>query len=117
MKDLAVSLDMAALLMDTSKRTLWRRLSAGKLQRHGEDAQGRVMLAFKDIAGQLCVPFSTTPAGGGLMTWRCSGRQTGATVRRRMSWVCSFWNVSAPTLLFTGLRRRPSSNMRMPCIY
>lgn len=66
-----VSVDTAALVTDTSKRTLWRRLSAGKLQRHSMDEQGRVMLAFSDIQPQLCVAFSTPPAGGGLMTFRC----------------------------------------------
>lgn len=65
MEQVAVSLDTAALVTDTSKRTLWRRLSAGKLQRHSVDAQGRVMLALSDIAGQLCVAFSPAPAGGG----------------------------------------------------
>ena len=59
-----VSLETAALLTNTSKRTLWRRLSAGKLQRHSMDEQGRVMLAFKDIEAQLCVALST-PLGGG----------------------------------------------------
>lgn len=53
-----ISMDTAALVTDTSKRTLWRRLSAGKLQRHSMDEQGRVMLAFKDIEAQLCIVLS-----------------------------------------------------------
>lgn len=50
-----VSLDTAALLTDTSKRTLWRRLSAGKLQRHSLDDQGRVILALTELVNKLCI--------------------------------------------------------------
>lgn len=60
-----VSLETAALLTDTSKRTLWRRLSSGKLQRHSMDGQGRVMLALADIASGLCIGAFSRPAGGG----------------------------------------------------
>lgn len=68
MKDV-VSLDTAALVTGTSKRTLWRRLSAGKLQRHSMDERGRVMLALADIAEHICLPFSADSAkGGGVAT-------------------------------------------------
>lgn len=60
-----VSIDTAALVTGTSKRTLWRRLSAGKLQRHSMDERGRVMLALADIAEHICLPFSADPARGG----------------------------------------------------
>ena len=60
-----VSIDTAALMMDLSKRTLWRRLSAGTLQRHSMDERGRVMLALADIAEHFCVQLSDEPAGGG----------------------------------------------------
>lgn len=60
-----VSLDTAALLTDTSKRTLWRHLSAGKLQRHSVDEQGRVMLALTELTNKLCVKLSTSSGGGG----------------------------------------------------
>ena len=60
-----VSIDTAALMMDLSKRTLWRRLSAGTLQRHSMDERGRVMLALADIAAHFCVPLSTEPTWGG----------------------------------------------------
>lgn len=63
-----VSLDTAALVTGTSKRTLWRRLSAGKLQRHSMDERGRVMLALADIAEHICLPFSADPARGGVAT-------------------------------------------------
>ena len=60
-----VSIDTAALMMDLSKRTLWRRLSAGTLQRHSMDERGRVMLALADIAELFCVQLSDKPAEGG----------------------------------------------------
>ena len=60
-----VSIDTAALVTDTSKRTLWRRLSAGKLQRHSMDERGRVMLALADIAEHICLRLSFEPAVGG----------------------------------------------------
>lgn len=68
-----VSIDTAALMMDLSKRTLWRRLSAGTLQRHSMDERGRVMLALADIAELFCVQLSDEPAGGGggVMTAPC----------------------------------------------
>lgn len=60
-----VSLETAALLLGISKRTLWRRLSAGQLQRHGVGEQGRVMLALADLSGRFCVPFDLTATAGG----------------------------------------------------
>lgn len=69
-----VSLDTAALVTGTSKRTLWRRLSAGKLQRHSMDERGRVMLALADIAEHICLPFSADPARGGGSDFCAIGR-------------------------------------------
>ena len=62
-----VSIDTAALMMDLSKRTLWRRLSAGTLQRHSMDERGRVMLALADIAAHFCVQLSGEPADRALL--------------------------------------------------
>ena len=59
-----VSVDTAAAVMGLSKRTLWRWLGSGSLQRQGMDERGRVMIAFSDIAPRLCVAFSG-PSGGG----------------------------------------------------
>lgn len=69
-----VSLDTAALVTNTSKRTLWRRLSAGKLQRHSMDERGRVMLALADISEHICLPFSADPARGGGSDFCAIGR-------------------------------------------
>lgn len=76
MVDYVLSIDSAALLTDTSKRTLWRHLSAGKLQRHGMDERGRVMLSLTELASSLCVALSAEMGGG--MTIRCLWRLTGA---------------------------------------
>ncbi len=63
MVDYVLSIDSAALLTDTSKRTLWRHLSAGKLQRRGMDERGRVMLALSELAPNLCVTLSAKSEG------------------------------------------------------
>lgn len=62
-----ISIDAAALLTGTSKRTLWRRLSTGKLQRHSTDERGRVMLALDDVAGQSCIELAETADGYALL--------------------------------------------------
>lgn len=69
-----VSVDTAAAVMGVSKRTLWRWLSGGTLQRQGLDERGRVMIAFADIAPRLCVALSVS-SGGGLACAPCGGRQ------------------------------------------
>ncbi len=58
----AVSLDTAAVVTDTSKRTLWRRVSDGSIARCGTDERGRTLLALDDLEGKLSVPFQL---GGG----------------------------------------------------
>lgn len=50
-----ISIDTAAVMTATSKRTLWRRLSSGQLQRQGTDERGRVMLALADISPKFCI--------------------------------------------------------------
>lgn len=58
MQNNVVSVDAAAAVMGVSKRTLWRWLSNGSLQRQGVDERGRIMLAFADVAPKLCVTFA-----------------------------------------------------------
>jgi TPR repeat protein len=53
--DTAISLDTAIIVTDTSKRTLWRRLSEGKIAREEDDERGRAMLDFEGILPMLCV--------------------------------------------------------------
>jgi TPR repeat protein len=52
----AISLDAATIVMQVSKRTLWRRISDGQITRQNNDAEGRTMLTFEDIVPMLCVP-------------------------------------------------------------
>lgn len=61
-----VSVDTAAAVTGVSKRTLWRWLSTGALQRQGMDERGRVMISFAEIAPRLCVALSASSRGG----WR-----------------------------------------------
>src|SRR5690554_7809551 len=65
MVDELVSVDTAAAVTGVSKRTLWRWLGSGSLQRQGMDERGRVMVAFSDIAPRLCVAFAAPSGGGG----------------------------------------------------
>ena len=53
--DTAISLDTAIIVTDTSKRTLWRRISEGKIAREEDDKRGRTMLNFESILPMLCV--------------------------------------------------------------
>jgi len=52
----AISLEAATIVMQVSKRTLWRRISDGQITRQNNDAEGRTMLTFEDIVPMLCVP-------------------------------------------------------------
>jgi len=51
----AISLDTAIIVTDSSKRTLWRRLSEGKIARQENDGRSRAMLVFKDLLPMLCI--------------------------------------------------------------
>ena len=55
----AISLDSAIIVTDTSKRTLWRRISEGKIARQENDERGRAMLDFKGILPMLCVSIAS----------------------------------------------------------
>ena len=52
----AISLDAAVVVTGISKRTLWRRLTDGRITRHDNDERGRAMLALEDVAPMFCVP-------------------------------------------------------------
>lgn len=55
--DAAISLDTAAVVTDTSKRTLWRRIGDGSIRRCSSDERGRALLALDDLKAKLSVPF------------------------------------------------------------
>lgn len=50
MQNNGVSLGTAMVILRTSRRTLWRRVSEGEVRRVGEDARGRTLLSAEDVA-------------------------------------------------------------------
>lgn len=60
----SLSLLAAASVTGKSKRTLWRRLADGSLQRAPDDAHGRTMLSTAQIATEVCLPLTT-------VDWAC----------------------------------------------
>lgn len=53
-----VSLDASIVVTGLSKRTLWRRVSDGALQKAGEDARGRVLLYVDEVIRLMHAPLS-----------------------------------------------------------
>ena len=54
----AISLDAATIVTQVSRRTLWRRLSEGRITRQADDEAGRTMITFENIVPMLCVPMT-----------------------------------------------------------
>jgi TPR repeat protein len=52
----AINLEAAVWITQLSKRTLWRRLSEGRVTRQANDDEGRAMLTFEDLVPMLCIP-------------------------------------------------------------
>lgn len=50
-----ISLDAATIITGISKRTLWRRVTDGQIDRLGADTRGRTMLAWADIIPLICI--------------------------------------------------------------
>jgi TPR repeat protein len=51
-----VSIETAVAVTDRSRSTWWRHLSEGKVTRVADDARGRAMLAWADVASEVAVP-------------------------------------------------------------
>lgn len=51
----AISLDTAAHVTGVSKRTLWRRINDGQINRQENDSRGRAMLTLADLVPMLCI--------------------------------------------------------------
>lgn len=51
-----ISIDTASAITDLSRRTLWRRISAGTFTRVNDDDRGRAMLLWSEIEPHMCVP-------------------------------------------------------------
>jgi TPR repeat protein len=54
----AIRLDAATIVTKVSRRTLWRRLSEGRITRQADDEAGRTMITFENIVPMLCVPMT-----------------------------------------------------------
>lgn len=54
-----VSIETAVAVTDRSRSTWWRHLSEGKVTRVADDARGRAMLAWADVAPEISVPLDT----------------------------------------------------------
>ncbi len=53
-----ISLDTACALSDLSKSTWWRRIAKGDFTRVADDARGRAMLLWSEVAPHMCVPMA-----------------------------------------------------------
>ena len=51
-----VSIETAVALTGRSRSTWWRHMSEGKVTRVGDDARGRALLAWTDVAPEVTVP-------------------------------------------------------------
>lgn len=67
----AINLEAATSVTQLSKRTLWRRLSEGKITRQANDNEGRTMLTFEDLVPMLCL--SVTPEDQSLIIEAAAG--------------------------------------------
>jgi hypothetical protein len=53
-----ISLDAAAAISSWSRRTWWRRLTEGTVQRVADDVRGRAMLPWSAVVTQLAIPLT-----------------------------------------------------------
>ena len=53
---LTVSIETAVAVTDRSRRTWWRHVSESKVSRVDDDARGRAMLPWADVAQEITVP-------------------------------------------------------------
>ena len=51
-----ISVEAAIAITERSRSTWWRRISKGEVTRVADDARGRTMMQWTDVAPQLCVP-------------------------------------------------------------
>jgi TPR repeat protein len=53
-----ISLDAAAVISNWSRRTWWRRITEGTVQRAADDVRGRAMLPWSAVEARLAIPFT-----------------------------------------------------------
>jgi TPR repeat protein len=54
-----VSVDSTIVITERSRRTWWRRISEGAVERVADDGRGRAMLRWADVIPQICVELDT----------------------------------------------------------
>lgn len=54
----AISLDATIVITEKSRRTWWRRIAEGVISRTSDDARGRAMLSWVDVAAYVCIPMT-----------------------------------------------------------
>lgn len=54
----AISLDSVIAITGKSRRTWWRRISEGDINRAPDDEKGRAMLSWSDVAPHVCIPMT-----------------------------------------------------------
>lgn len=53
-----ISVEAAIAITERSRSTWWRRIAKGEITRVADDAHGRAMLLWTDVAPQICVPMA-----------------------------------------------------------
>lgn len=56
MNTTTISIDTTSAITELSRRTWWRRISAGEVNRMADDDRGRTMLLWEEVAPHICVP-------------------------------------------------------------
>lgn len=56
MNTTTISIDTASAITGLSRRTWWRRISAGDVTRVTDDNRGRAMLLWSEVAPHVCAP-------------------------------------------------------------
>ncbi len=51
-----ISVEAAIAITERSRSTWWRRIAKGEITRVADDARGRAMLLWSEVAPQICVP-------------------------------------------------------------
>lgn len=58
MNTTVISIDTASAMTELSRRTWWRRISAGEVMRVADDQRGRAMLLWTQVAAYVAIPIT-----------------------------------------------------------
>ncbi|WP_426166278.1 tetratricopeptide repeat protein [Polaromonas sp. DSP2-3-2b2] len=59
----AISLDATIAITALSRRTWWRRISQGTINRVSDDERGRAMLSWAEVVSHICLPMEPDDLG------------------------------------------------------